>query len=69
MQYDGQAVSPFSFKTELDATPYSKKTADRVRRMSQCRYGRDAKAVEKAILKRRTIWNDGENQPSLFDDE
>lgn len=68
MQYNGQAVSPFSFQTEVDATPYSKKAAERVRRMSQRRYGCDAEEVEKAILKRRTAWKDGEGQPSLFED-
>lgn len=67
MQYDGQAVSPFSFQTEVDPTPYSKKTAERVRRMSQRRYGCDAEEVEKAILKRRTVWKGGEGQPGLFE--
>jgi hypothetical protein len=68
MQFNGESVPAFSFQTELDSTPYLKKTADRVRKMSQRRYGRDAGAVELAIARRRTIWNDGEeSQESLFD--
>jgi len=68
MQWNGQSVPPFSFQTELDPTPYSQKTADRVRKMSQKKYGRDAAAVELAIARRRNIWDEGEeSQGSLFD--
>lgn len=67
MQLNGESVPPFSFQTKLDPTPYSEETADRVRRTSQQRYGRDAGVVELEIARRRTIWKDGEGQGSLFD--
>jgi len=69
MQWNGQSVPPFSFHAELDPTPYSQKTADRVRKMSQKKYGRDAAAVELAIARRRNIWDGEEDQGALFDAE
>lgn len=61
MQFNGDGLPPFSFQTELDPTPYSKKAANRIRKMSQRRYGRDAAAVELAIARRRNIWDGEEN--------
>ena len=60
MQANGEATTPFSFRTVLDPTVYSAQTAERIRRISQEKYGCDAWSVERSIERRRSIWKEEE---------
>ena len=60
MQSNGEATPPFSFRTVLDQTLYSPRTAERIRKMSQKKFGRDARRVEKSIERRRSVWKEEE---------
>lgn len=45
----GQRVKPFTLQTELDMTPYNEQRAQKVREISQSRYGKPKDQVEKEI--------------------
>ncbi len=56
MQANGESTPPFSFRTTLDETTHSARTAERIRKMSQKKYGRETWRVEKSIERRRSFW-------------
>ena len=68
MQFNGETVPPFSFRTRSIPKRYSHGTADRVRKASRERYGRDVKEVEKRIMERRTFWDEEAKQLRLIED-
>jgi len=62
MQVNGEATPPFSFRTVLDPTIYSAQTAERIRKMSQKKYGCDALRAEESIERRRSVWQEEKNR-------
>ena len=62
MQFNGETVLPFSFRTRPNPECYSQGTAERVRKTSRERYGRDVKEVEERIMERRTFWDEEAKQ-------
>lgn len=49
-------IPPFSFRTEPDKTPFNQVLAERIRYLSQLKYGKEATLIDKEIIHRRTWW-------------
>ena len=56
MNLSNQAMSPFSFRTELDTTPIDEDMARGIRELSRLRYGNDSNIVDRKIRKRVHSW-------------
>lgn len=50
------AVTPFSFESVMDKTPYGLKIAKKVRDISRLKYGCDSELIKTKIELRRNIW-------------
>jgi len=58
LQIRNNTVSPFSFESVMDKTPYDQKVARKVRDLSRQIYGCDVETIKKQIDYRRNIWDD-----------
>jgi hypothetical protein len=58
LQIQNHAVTPFSFESVMDKTPYDAKTARKVRDLSRQTYGCDVEAIKKQIDYRQNIWRE-----------
>jgi hypothetical protein len=58
LQAGRDSTPPFSFRTQIDETPYNEKIASKIQRISRKKYGMDATSVDEQILKRRSIWKE-----------
>ncbi|MFH1930133.1 MAG: type IV secretion system DNA-binding domain-containing protein [Pseudomonadota bacterium] len=58
LQAGRDSTPPFSFRTQIDETPYNEKIASKIQRISREKYGMDATSVDEQILKRRSIWKE-----------
>jgi hypothetical protein len=56
MNLSNQAMSPFSFRTELDTTPADEHIARGIRGISRLKYGNDCNIVDKKIQRRVHSW-------------
>lgn len=56
LQIKNAAVTPFSFESVMDKTPYDLKIAKKVRDISRLKYGRDSELIKTKIELRRNIW-------------
>lgn len=56
LQIGNQSVTPFSFESVMDQTPYDPKVAKKVSDLSRQKYGRDVETIKKQIEKRQYIW-------------
>lgn len=61
LQIGGDRVSPFSFKSTQDKTPFSEEVKHKVRELSRFKYGTDAKCVDAEIRERHAAWRKGES--------
>jgi hypothetical protein len=60
MNLNNQAMTPFSFRTELDTTPEDEGLARRVRSLSRLKYGQNCNIVDATIFRRLHSWKDDE---------
>ena len=51
-----EASPPFSFRTEMDETPFCCKLASKIKNLSRLKYGIDYNQVDAQIIRRRTSW-------------
>lgn len=58
LQVRNHAVTPFSFESVMDKTPYDHKVARKVRDLSRQKYGCDVETIKKQIEKRQNIWKE-----------
>lgn len=56
LQVRNHAVTPFSFESVMDKTPYDPEVARKVRDLSRQTYGCDVETIRKQIEKRQNIW-------------
>jgi hypothetical protein len=56
LQIKNAAVTPFSFESVMDKTPYDLKIAKKVRDISRLKYGCDSEIIKTKIEMRRNIW-------------
>lgn len=59
MNLNNQAMTPFSFRTELDTTPEDDVLAKKIRSLSRRKYGQDCNVVDATILRRLHSWKGG----------
>ncbi len=62
MNLSNQAMSPFSFRTELDISPENEDLARRIKTLSRLKYGQDCNIVDATIYRRLYSWKE-ENDP------
>jgi Helicase HerA, central domain/Type IV secretion-system coupling protein DNA-binding domain len=62
MNLSNQAMTPFSFRTELDKTPEDVELARRIRTISRLKYGQDCNIVDATISRRLHSWEDGNEE-------
>ncbi len=60
LQIRNHAVTPFSFESVMDKTPYDHKVARKVRDLSRQIYGCDVETIKKQIERRQHIWETNE---------
>ncbi|MBK5275598.1 MAG: type IV secretion system DNA-binding domain-containing protein [Desulfuromonadales bacterium] len=58
MNLSNQAMTPFSFRTELDKTPEDLELAKRIRTISRLKYGQNCNIVDATILRRLHSWKE-----------
>jgi hypothetical protein len=58
MNLKGQAMIPFSFRTELDQSPEDPELARKIRMLSRSKYGQDRNIVEAEIFHRMYSWKE-----------
>lgn len=63
MNLSNQAMSPFSFRTELNTTPEDEELASRIRSISRLKFGQDCNVVDATIFKRLHSWKCDVNAP------
>jgi hypothetical protein len=56
MNLNNQPMLPFSFRTELDASPVDEKLSEQIRSFSRLKYGNDADLVDAEIYRRTNCW-------------
>ena len=64
MNLNNQAMTPFSFRTELDTTPVDEELARRLRSLSRLKYGQDCNIVDATIFRRLYSWEDNKENTS-----
>ena len=62
IQMNDEAILPFSFKTLKDNTVFDPQLAERIREMSQSKFGVDIREVDEKILQRRSSWKQAQKQ-------
>lgn len=60
MNLNNQAMTPFSFRTELNTAPENEELGRRIRSLSRLKYGQDCNIVEAEIFRRMYGWEDKE---------
>ena len=58
MNLSNQAMTPFSFRTELDTTSENEQLGRRIRTLSREKYGQDCNIVDAIISRRLNSWKD-----------
>ena len=61
MNLNNQAMTPFSFRTELDDTPENEELGRRIRTLSRLKYGQDCNIVDAEIFRRLHSWDEAQN--------
>ena len=64
MNLSNQAMTPFSFRTELDTTPEDEDLARKLRTLSRLQYGQDCNIVDAIIFRRLHSWEDNKEKKS-----
>lgn len=57
LQIRNYTITPFSFESIMDKTPYNPKVARKVRDLSRQIYGCDVETIKRQIERRQYIWN------------
>jgi len=62
MQLHNQPTPPFSFRSEMDPTPYRDESASSIRNWCQAHYGLSCKRIDARIERRRSLWKEEKSE-------
>lgn len=62
LQIRNHVITPFSFESVMDETPYDPKVALAVRELSRRKFGCDVETIKKKIEKRQNIWKQNDHE-------